>query len=113
MKSITESIKKSSSISHSRAPWSYKHIPNEAVKGAKSTKIYSKQGTYVVGKINATHKKEGSANLRVILESPRMYDAMKQLVQELESINYTLPAGGDKLTDKVLACKEIINSIEK
>jgi len=90
---------------------------NELIEGADSSKILGAEYGKVIGRVNATHKEEGYANLKLITKAPQMLRAMNELVLELDKINYLLPRenedGGNLIWDRIQTCRSIVKNVLK
>ena len=97
--------------------WKHSTIANKMIEGAESSKILGARHDKVIGRVNATHKKEGYANLKLIEKAPQMLRAMNDLVLELDKLNYLLPReneeGGNLIWDKIQICRSIVKNVLK
>ena len=93
--------------------WKHSKIASEIIEGADSSKILGCGYGKVIGRVNATHKEEGLANLKLITKAPQMLDAMNELVVELDKINYLLPRENDIIWDRIQACRSLVKNILK
>lgn len=97
--------------------WKHTKIANEKIEGADSSKILGVGYDKVIGTINATHKEEGYANLKLITKAPEMLRAMNELVIELDRIHYLLPKeneeDGNLIWDRIQTCRSLIKNILK
>jgi len=97
--------------------WKHSTIANEMIEGADSSKILGAGYNKVIGRINATHKEEGYANLKLIEKAPQMLRAMNDLVLELDKLNYLLPRenedGGNLIWDRIQTCRSLVKNVLK
>lgn len=97
--------------------WKHSKIANEMIEGAHSSKILGVGYGKVIGRINATHKEEGYANLKLIVKAPEILRAMNDLVIELDKLNYLLPRenedGGSLIWDRIQTCRSLVKNVLK
>ena len=95
--------------------WKHSKIVNEKIEGVDSSKILGAGYGKVIGRVNATHKEEGYANLKLITNAPVMLCAMNDLVIELDKLNYLLPreneVGGSLIWDRIQTCRSLIKNV--
>lgn len=98
-----------------KGEWYGQEKESQAIKGAKMTGVLSEtnSGTRIIGKIYATHKPEGQANLNLVLASKDMLNALKDLTHLHQCEQEGLTSGQPTAQEWLKAVDNAENVIQK
>ena len=97
--------------------WRWQNRSIDNIEGTQWSLLKITADGKVIGRVNATHREEGLANLKLIAKAPEMLHAVNDLILELDKLNHLLPKenedGGKLIWDRIQVCKSIVKNILK